>query len=334
MNILMTAASRRVPLVQALQSALRAHGGGRVVVTDVDPSSPAVHIADRAYRVPISSEPGYVDALLAICKAERIGLVVPTIDDELEILAGSSKRFEGAGAVLACSPASTAALCNDKYSTCRHLRAHGIDAAHSWLPQEIPSDAAELLFIKPRTGRGSVGAYQVRNRRELEFFLDYVTNPVVQEFLQGPEYTIDMMCDWSGTPLSIVPRERLLIRAGVSDRGRTVKSPQLEALAVRIAAVIPFHGPVNIQCRMRGDAAVVFEINPRFSGGIPLTIAAGADFPAMLVQIAQGHTPAQALGSFRADLWMTSYETALFLPPARLRLSPPQTAAAHLSGAA
>lgn len=321
MNILMTAASRRVPLMQAFQSALRARQGGKVIVTDIDPSSPAVHLADRAYRVPISSDAGYVDALLEICAAESIGLVVPTIDDELETVAAARDRFEAAGAVLACSPGETAALCNDKYRTCVHLAAKGVDAAVTWLPDEIPADAPELLFIKPRVGRGGFGAHLVRNRHERLFFLDYVDNPIVQEFLQGPEYTIDMFCDWDGTPLSIVPRERVLIRAGVSDRGRTVKSAVLEALAARVAAVIPFAGPVNVQCRMRGQTPVVFEINPRFSGGIPLTIAAGADFPAMLVQLALGNRPEPAIGRFRADLWMTSYEAGVFLPARRLRLA-------------
>ena len=332
MNILMSAASRRGPLLQAFQAALRARQGGRVIVTDIDPSSPAVHLADRSYRVPISSDAGYVDALLEICAAEQIGLVVPTIDDELETLANARHRFEALGAVLACSPAATAALCNDKYRTCAHLVSRGVDAALSWLPGEIPADAPELLFIKPRIGRGGVGAHLIRNRRERVFFLEYVNDPVVQEFLEGPEYTIDMFCDWAGTPLSIVPRERVLVRAGVSDRGRTVKSRTLETLAKRVAAAIPFAGPVNVQCRMRGKTPVVFEINPRFSGGIPLTIAAGADFPAMLVQLATGETPAPSLGRFRAELWMTSYEAAVFLPARRLRLT--QLEQATLSGAA
>ncbi len=188
-----------------------------------------------------------------------------------------------------------------------------------------------MLFIKPRVGRGGVGAHLVRNRRERDFFIDYVGNPVVQEFLEGPEYTIDMFCDWNGVPLSIVPRERVVVRAGVSDRGRTVRSAQLERLSMSVAEAIPFAGPVNVQCRMRGDTAVVFEINPRFSGGIPLTIAAGADFPAMLVQLALGKPPRPSLGRYRADLWMTSYEAAVFRPARRLRL---HRLEASLSGAA
>src|SRR5690606_3736945 len=132
-------------------------------------------------------------------------------------------------------------------------------------------------------------------------------------FLEGPEFTIDMFCDWNGRPLSIVPRERALVRAGVIDRGRTVKDPALLELGKRVASVIRFAGPVNVQCRMRGKVPVVFEINPRFSGGIPLTIAAGADFPAMLVQLARGRRLTPQIGRFQEGLWMSSYETSVFV---------------------
>ncbi len=101
-----------------------------------------------------------------------------------------------------------------------------------------------------------------------------------------------------------------------------------------MAAAIPFCGPVNIQCRMRGETPVVFEINPRFSGGIPLTIAAGADFPAMLLRLARGETVAPALGSYRSDTWMTKYDAAIFLPAERVALQSLRCAANRLSGVA
>ena len=144
--------------------------------------------------------------------------------------------------------------------------------------------------------------------------------PVVQEYLDGPEFTLDLLCDFDGRPLSVVPRERVVIRAGVIDRGRTVQDPRLIALALACAEVFRFAGPVNIQCRMVDGSPKVFEINPRFSGGMPLTIAAGADFPAKLVDLALGRHVAPAIGSFRGDLWMSSFEASLFLEPGQLVL--------------
>jgi carbamoyl-phosphate synthase large subunit len=320
-NILITAASRRVPLVLAFRNALGSLGiAGRVVVTDVNPLSPAVHVADKAYRVPLANDPDYLPELLKICRTESIRLVIPTIDDELELFGASRQMFADLGALAACSSSETAALCNDKYATWRQLATAGVPAARTYLPGELPANPKFPLFIKPRVGRGAVGAHTIRNQRDLDFFCDYVESPVIQEYLDSPEYTIDVLCDSRARALSIVPRERVVIRAGVIDRGRTVKSSALIELAEQVCEAIAFLGPINIQCRLRDGWPHVFEINPRFSGGIPLTIASGANFPKMLIRMAMGATIAPRVGEFREGVWMTSYEASVFLEETNLRL--------------
>lgn len=320
-NVLITCGSRRVRLVHAFQRALlHTREGGVVIVTDVNPLSPAVYTADRAFRVPLAAEPGYIDEVLRIATAEGASLVVPTIDDELSLFGRAAARFAAAGVCVAVSLPETTELCDDKYATCRALVARGIDAASSWLPHELPPHTPYPLFVKPRRGRGGVGAYAIRNARDLAFFLDYVEDPIIQSFLDGPEFTIDMLCDFSGRPLSIVPRRRDHIRAGVIDRGCTVNDGGLIGLAQACAEAIPFAGAVNIQCRVVRGRPVVFEINPRFSGGIPLTIEAGADFPRMLVDLAAGRRVPPAIGRFRDRLWMTNYEASVFLDDSRVSL--------------
>ena len=115
LNVLVTAASRRVPLVRAFSRALATLGvRGRVVVTDVNPLSPAVHVADAAYEVPLSTAPGYLDVVRRICEAEDIGLVVPTIDDELPVFAEAVPQFCATGRTVAVSSLDTTLACNDK----------------------------------------------------------------------------------------------------------------------------------------------------------------------------------------------------------------------------
>ena len=63
---------------------------------------------------------------------------------------------------------------------------------------------------------------------------------------------------------------------------------------------------------------VVFEINPRFSGGIPLTIAAGVDVPRLLIELALGRSVRPRVGEFLAGLWMSSYETSVFFQKGEL----------------
>jgi carbamoyl-phosphate synthase large subunit len=314
LNVLVTAASRRVALVQAFRRALETlQVRGSVSVTDINPLSPALYFADRAWAAPLATDPTYVDRLLEICAEERIGLLVPTIDDELAVVAASRDRFDAIGVKVACSSIRVNELCGDKFATCSYLRDRGVAAAQSFLPDSLPLATPFPLFIKPRHGRGSVSAFPVFDRRQLAFFSDYIDQPVIQEYLNGPEYTIDVLSDFSSRVISVVPRERILIRAGVSDRGRTVRDPKLINLALECARVMPFIGAANIQCRVVDGQPIVFEINPRFSGGIRLTIAAGADFPKHLISMALDRPVEPIVGRFQHDLWMTSYESPVIL---------------------
>ena len=318
LNVLITAASRRVPLVRAFRRALDQIGGGSVIVTDVNPLSPAVYTADRAFRVSMASDPGYVDEILAISAAADVGLVVPTIDDELTALAVAAPTFAAADIRVAVSSADTIAICNDKHATCRTLRAKGIAAATSFLPGELPPDPAVSALhqatLRPRQ-RGGVPGPQ--RRASWSSSSTTCRSRSSRPILDGPEFTIDMLCDFSGRPLSIVPRERVVIRAGVTDRGRTSRIQRLiDACRLVRRRRSTFAGPVNIQCRMVHGRPIVFEINPRFSGGIPLTIAAGADFPRMLVELTRGGDVAPAIGRFRENVWITNYETGIFLDAA------------------
>jgi carbamoyl-phosphate synthase large subunit len=323
LNVLITAGSRRVALVQAFQRALRSTGGGTVTVTDVNPLSPTVYVADRSYRVPLSTEPSYIAALAGICRTDRIGLLVPTIDDELTLVGQHVDVFTPLGTSVAVSPPDVTSACNDKLLTHELLASRGVPSAATWTRSNLPVPAKFPLFVKPRFGRGGVGAFSARNQRELDFFLDYVSDPVVQPFLDGPEFTIDVLCDLkTGEPLAVVPRERVVIRAGVVDRGRTVRDGRLMKLGLLCARALRFAGAINIQCRIVDGRPIIFEINPRFSGGIPLTIAAGADFPQMLVQLARGERVTPIVGRFQDGLWMTSYESSVFLPESSVGFLP------------
>ncbi len=135
LNVLITAGSRRVPLIQAFRRALVAAGcRGRVITTDVNALSPAVHVADRAFHVPQASEADYVEVLEEICRREGVGLLVPTLDDELAPLGAASEAFRRAGVLVAASPKRTADVCNDKMLTGAHLNSHGIPGGGDLAP--------------------------------------------------------------------------------------------------------------------------------------------------------------------------------------------------------
>lgn len=313
-NILVTAASRRVAMIRGFSNALKKLGvNGNVVCTDTDSLSTGLRFCDRFHLAPLSNSGDYISALLKICKKENISMLVPTIDEELEIFGRHKKDFAGAGVILLVSDEKVGRTCRDKYLTAQFFNEHGFPFAETYLPENI--DHANIgypLFIKPRWGRGSVGAHMVQNETELRFFSGYVEKPVVQRYLYGKEYTIDVLAGLDGQILSVVPRERMIIRAGVCDRGRTVHDDNLIKLSSAICEKLGVIGPVNLQCKVDNGTPCFFEVNPRFSGAIQLTVAAGADFFSMIIQDAIGRKPRPDIGNFQDGLLMLSYEESIF----------------------
>jgi carbamoyl-phosphate synthase large subunit len=316
LNILITAASRRVALIQAFVDGLKNLGlRGSVVTTDMNTMSPGLYFSHRHYLVPLTTDPQYIPIIRSICFKERIHLLVPTIDDELPIFGHHAEAFLAAGVRVAVSGARTGEICNDKYLTAGFLSGKGIAIARTWLPDELRFENLQYpLFLKPRRGRGSVGAHSIADQDELEFYLRHVEDPIVQEYLDGREFTIDVLADFSGRIISVVPRERLVVRSGVTDQGRTRNDPVLITTGVQVAEALGIRGPSNIQVKYLQGRATVFEVNPRFSGGIPLTIAAGANFPEWLMEMRCGRRVRPCLGKFSDGMMMACYESAIFYP--------------------
>ena len=314
-NILITAASRRVALIQAFTQAIKKLGlRGNVITTDMNSLSPGLYFGTRQYIVPLTTDKRYIPIIKSICFRERIHLLIPTIDDEIPLFGQYIEDFKSMGIRVAVSKAKTGRICNDKHSTARYLTERAIRFARTWLPKDLNSICPRFpMFLKPRCGRGSVGAFLIKNERDLRFFLDYVPDPVVQEFLYGNEYTIVLLADFSGKFVSVVPRERMVIRSGVTDRGKTHNHPGMISLAVQTAEALDIRGPANIQVKLQDDRATIFEVNPRFSGGIALTIAAGADFAAWLIEMSCGRHIRPSIGNFTDGLVMACYESSIFL---------------------
>jgi len=320
-NVLITAASRRVPLVRAFRAAVEKFGKGRVITTDINPLSPALYFGHKHHIVPLTTDRHYIPILESICDAEDVNLIIPTIDDELPIFGRALGRFEQLGISVAVSSEKTSNTCNDKYQTYLFCREHGIDTPKTRLADEV--DFSELkypVYVKPRFGRGSVNVFAVNNETQLKLFLNYVPDALVQDNHVGTEFTIDVVSDFNARILSIVPRERLVIRAGVSDKGVTRKNEDVIAFALNIAERLQIVGPANIQCKWDGGDVSLIEVNPRFSGGIPLTIASGADFAAWLVQLAAGIEVRPQIGKFQDGLTMMSFEESIFARESDLKM--------------
>jgi carbamoyl-phosphate synthase large subunit len=305
-----------VELLRAFRRAYRSLGlKGKILATDIQPLAPTFHVADSAYVVPRLTDPEYIPALLEIVRRERVALVFPLIDPDIPILAAHKADFAEAGAKVMTPPAAGVEMARDKWKTYLLFRNLGIPAARSWLPDDWEAAKPEFpLFIKPRNGSAGKGAFRVENRRQLEFFLTYVEDPIVQECLPGPEITSDVLCSAAGEVWAVVSRQRIEIRAGEVSKGVTVWDERIARQSIEVARGIQAVGPITVQCMMRGGEPFFTEINARFGGGCPLGFAAGVNSPKWYLAEAAG-LPAKipALGSYKQDFYMTRFDDSFFV---------------------
>ena len=67
------------------------------------------------------------------------------------------------------------------------------------------------------------------------------------------------------------------------------------------------------QCRWTPDEPMrFFEINPRFGGGAPLSIKAGANFPLWILRLWLGQKPRIRQTGWRDGLTMLRYDEAVW----------------------
>jgi len=315
-NVLFTSVGRRVELLRAFQRAYQAlELDGDTVALDIDPLAPALQVADRPYIVPRLDHPAFVPTLVEICQREQIGLVFPLIDPDIPLLARHRAEIEATGARVLVVSVEMAEMTADKWQTYQFFQGLRLPTPRSWLPSQIDLAAADYpLFIKPRFGSAGKHTFKVHNQRELAFFLDYVPDPIVQEYLPGPEITNDVICGLDGEVLAIVSRQRIEVRWGEVAKGVTIYNPTIVDACVKIARALLAVGPITVQCMMKGDVPHFTEINARLGGGVPLGIAAGVDSPRWLLARAAG-LPVEIppLGSYRTGLYMTRFDDSFFL---------------------
>lgn len=317
-NILFTSAGRRVSLIRSFRDALGCLGlRGKLVAADLQKSAPASFVADERELVPRVAAPDYLDRIRDICKRHQIHLVVPLIDTELRLLAPCRASFRAIGVELLVSSPEVTEICRDKRKTHAFFCMLEVDTPKLFSLEEIADEVSVgyPLLIKPADGSSSKGVTRITNARELEFFAEYVPNAIIQEFVSGQEYTLDVLVDFSGVVRCVVPRLRIETRAGEVSKGMTVKNQTLIAAGKRVAEALPGAvGCLTLQCFLRDDGGVTFiEINPRFGGGFPLSAEAGADFPRWIIEMVIGREPQIALDGWRDGVVMLRYDEPIFV---------------------
>ena len=316
--VLFTCIGRRVSLLNSFRlAAKQLKINASFFGTDTTELSPALQLCDKAFLVKPVTHKGYITQLLSIVKANRVKLLVPTVDLDLKILAQNKPKFAAAGCRVLVSSPDVVDICQDKRKTYRFLLKNGFDTPLTMSIRDALSKKKINwpCFLKPWDGSASRGNTAVNNRKELAFFAKRIPNPICQSFIEGSEHTCDVYVDFDMKVRCVVPRKRIEVRAGEVSKAQVVKHTDIMGQSARLVQTLGAGpGVITLQLFLTRDNNVKFiEINPRFGGGAPLSIKAGANFPKWILQELLAKKTNIRFDGFRDKLTMLRYDDEVWL---------------------
>ena len=331
LSVLFTCIGRRVSLLNSFRKAARQlKTQARFFGTDTTALSPAFQLCDKGFLVKLVTDPDYIKQLLSIVRANKVKLLVPTVDLDLKLLAQNKSKFADLGCCVLISNPKVVDVCQDKNKTYRFLVEKGFDTPVTMSVREAlsktapnakrPARARKMklngpYFLKPCDGYASRGTAVVKDRKELLFFADRIPNCIVQEFIKGTEHTCDVYVDFSMKVRCVVPRKRIEVRTGEVSKGQVVKNHHIMDEAARLVEILGAGpGVITLQLFLtKGDKVRFIEVNPRFGGGAPLSIKAGANFPKWILQELGGKNPRIKFDGFKDGLTMLRYDAEVWV---------------------
>lgn len=241
-----------------------------IVTADMSELASGLYGGDYSYLVPSADSNNYFDRVKEICEKEKVDFYFPGTDVELLNCAKFSDELKKSLKVeIIVSPLHVIEIADDKYKTVEFLKENGFSYPQTSLP--VDCDFQKIKFpviIKPRVGCRSIGVHLVNNISEANTAVNSLSSPVVQEYLEGDEYTCTVAI--YNDQISDVLCLRRDLRAGDTYRAFPVKSDILESYVRDIAIKLGIVGSCNFQLRLTETGEPkLFEVNSRFSGTTP-----------------------------------------------------------------
>lgn len=323
MNYLMLSVGRRGELLKDFRKSISE--GSKIIATDLSPYAPALYFADKQYLVPRIDDPTYMDIVLDICRKESINAVTTFIDPEIEILAKNRDRFSELGVEVLAPYEETAKLCFNKYLMFKHLQSAGIPTVMTWGSiEEFDSayNAGEVnfpVFVKPRTGSGSVGARKVLSYEILTELMKEDPSLIIQEFMNCLDLDADVYIDTiTHEAVAAFSKKKIETRIGGASKTTSFKDDKLFEFISKIVKTLKFNGPVDMDFFYRDVQYYLSEINPRFGGAYLHAYGAGVDFIKLIEKNLHGEANTPEFGAYEEGVVMMMYDSVVIRKPGEL----------------
>ena len=304
-------------------------------VGDVDPYAAGLYLVPEARRFIVrrGNDPGYTEAMAALCAQQQIALFIPLTDTELAPVAATRAAFEAVGTRTLVASSRTLAVSLDTAAlmdTCREVCS---------VPRtQVLGDGVDLrgwmfpALVKSRSGVGSHNVRIVASEGALAE-VSWTGALLLQEYLPGATYAVDVLADRMGRVLATVPRESLSRSSRLGVTARTFHDPELQRIATVVAERIglTFAGTIRFRRNIAGVPTLV-DVTARFSDAVALTVASGVHTPRLAVELALGHAIPAKVGTFRDTAVVRYWDDRVVDPSAVASMEQSAVAATALKG--
>lgn len=319
LNVLITAAGN--VFMPGTTACIRNNGERsiRLVGADMSEDAGILKMCDAAYRVPRADDPHYVDALLDICREEKIDVLLPIMSVELQSLAENRARFDELGTKVSVSEPEALSIANNKRKLLEFLKKNGLPCADFYTvhsAEEVKEAAALLGYpqrrvcVKATEGSGSRG-FRILDETASRFDIFFHEKPtsglirlqelvfmleeapvfpelIVMEYLEGAEYSVDLLAD-HGKSLVSCCRKSLRMENSIMLEAVTVDAPEVTELCEATVEALGLDGNIGFDLRKRRNGTpMIMECNPRITAGVPYFALAGVNLPYLCIKKLMG----------------------------------------------
>ena len=313
MRVLFVNDTDRVELARALRQSMRRRQKPiELVATDVSADSPMQFVCDHFCVIPSTKRTKLADAILKIIKTHRIGGILAGSNFDLPILSRLSPRIREGGVRLLCPSEPTLRIALNKLQYPQFCKKNDLltPKIYDLTAVETPSFPC---VVKPSRGQGSESTYVVRSLEEMQDALRLVNSPVVQEFVSGKLYTVDVFGDESGLPICCVPRLRERSINSNSSVSRIELDKEIIDVSSRLGNQLKIKGLYNYQAiKTETSQVYVLDVNPRLAPGSVLSMKAGAPFGRWTCDLLESGFVRDRRFQIRDGLMMLRYETQVY----------------------
>ncbi len=321
-NVLFCSAGRRVKLIEDFKKTIGENG--KVIAVDGSNLAPALYVADKSYIVPKIYDENYIDEIISICKKEEIKIVCTLIDPEIKILADNKEKFMELGILVMVPSSKTAALCFDKFKMYKFLKENNIPTPITYGSiEEFENNQDGItfpVFVKPRTGSGSVGARTVKDQETLKELFAEDETLIIQELMNELDLDADVYVDTiTNEVISTFLKNKLERKIGGANKTVSFRDDELSNFIKEIVSKFEFCGTINMDFFKKDGKYYLSEVNPRFGGGYIHTYEAGVDFIKYLINNSNGEKNSPEIGNYEEGSVMMMYDNIVFVEPNKLK---------------